>query len=120
MASLAKIRDACSRFAEGFRFGLGVLDLLTHALKLLERSIVCGDPTGSRAGFDRLLSHLGGLLARDESGQVPFRLLQLDIHCLDVDPKDIAQLEELGIDPGARAETLSLSQFIDIATAIHG
>ena len=29
-------------------------------------------------------------------------------------------LERLGIDPSARAETLSLNQFIDIATAIHG
>ena len=33
---------------------------------------------------------------------------------------DSAELEGLGIDPGARAETLSLSQFIDITKAIHG
>ena len=33
---------------------------------------------------------------------------------------DIARLEALGIDPGARAETLALSQFIEITTALHG
>jgi 16S rRNA (adenine1518-N6/adenine1519-N6)-dimethyltransferase len=32
---------------------------------------------------------------------------------------DSSQLEQLGIDPGARAETLELSQFIDITNAIH-
>ena len=32
---------------------------------------------------------------------------------------DSAQLEALGIDPGARAETLELTQFIEIANAIH-
>ena len=32
---------------------------------------------------------------------------------------DSSQLEVLGIDPGARPETLSLTQFIDIANAIH-
>ena len=32
---------------------------------------------------------------------------------------DIAQLEALGIDPGARAETLELQQFIEIANATH-
>jgi 16S rRNA (adenine1518-N6/adenine1519-N6)-dimethyltransferase len=32
---------------------------------------------------------------------------------------DSAALETLGIDPGARAETLELSQFIEIANAIH-
>ena len=32
---------------------------------------------------------------------------------------DIARLESLGIDPGARAETLELRQFIEITTAIH-
>jgi 16S rRNA (adenine1518-N6/adenine1519-N6)-dimethyltransferase len=32
---------------------------------------------------------------------------------------DIARLEALGIDPGARAETLELSQFIEITAAIH-
>ncbi|MEM9256664.1 MAG: 16S rRNA (adenine(1518)-N(6)/adenine(1519)-N(6))-dimethyltransferase RsmA [Pseudomonadota bacterium] len=32
---------------------------------------------------------------------------------------DTGALEELGIDPGARAETLNLTQFIDIAKAIH-
>ena len=32
---------------------------------------------------------------------------------------DSADLEQLGIDPGARAETLELTQFIDIANAIH-
>jgi 16S rRNA (adenine1518-N6/adenine1519-N6)-dimethyltransferase len=29
-------------------------------------------------------------------------------------------LAELGIDPAARAETLQLTQFIEIANAIHG
>ncbi len=33
---------------------------------------------------------------------------------------DTARLESLGIDPGARAETLALNQFIEITTAIHG
>lgn len=33
---------------------------------------------------------------------------------------DTGDLERLGIDPGARAETLELAQFIDITTAIHG
>ena len=33
---------------------------------------------------------------------------------------DTTRLEELGIDPGARAETLTLPQFIEITTAIHG
>ena len=33
---------------------------------------------------------------------------------------DTARLESLDIDPGARAETLELSQFIEITTAIHG
>jgi 16S rRNA (adenine1518-N6/adenine1519-N6)-dimethyltransferase len=33
---------------------------------------------------------------------------------------DTTRLEALGIDPGARAETLELSQFIEITTAIHG
>jgi 16S rRNA (adenine1518-N6/adenine1519-N6)-dimethyltransferase len=33
---------------------------------------------------------------------------------------DVTGLERLGIDPGARAETLELRQFIDITTAIHG
>ncbi len=33
---------------------------------------------------------------------------------------DITRLEMLGIDPGARAETLALPQFIEITTAIHG
>ena len=32
---------------------------------------------------------------------------------------DIPRLEALGIDPGARAETLQLLQFIEIANAIH-
>ena len=32
---------------------------------------------------------------------------------------DSAQLEALGIDPGARAETLELTQFIEIANTIH-
>jgi 16S rRNA (adenine1518-N6/adenine1519-N6)-dimethyltransferase len=32
---------------------------------------------------------------------------------------DSSALEALGIDPGARAETLELTQFIDIANAIH-
>jgi 16S rRNA (adenine1518-N6/adenine1519-N6)-dimethyltransferase len=32
---------------------------------------------------------------------------------------DTAQLEALGIDPGVRAETLELTQFIEIANAIH-
>ncbi len=32
---------------------------------------------------------------------------------------DSSALEQLGIDPGARAETLELSQFIDITNAIH-
>lgn len=32
---------------------------------------------------------------------------------------DSSELEALGINPGARAETLELSQFIDIANAIH-
>ena len=30
---------------------------------------------------------------------------------------DVSRLEALGIDPGARAETLELRQFIDIARA---
>ena len=33
---------------------------------------------------------------------------------------DTGRLEALGIDPGARAETLELRQFIEITTAIHG
>jgi 16S rRNA (adenine1518-N6/adenine1519-N6)-dimethyltransferase len=33
---------------------------------------------------------------------------------------DTTRLELLGIDPGARAETLALPQFIEITTAIHG
>jgi 16S rRNA (adenine1518-N6/adenine1519-N6)-dimethyltransferase len=33
---------------------------------------------------------------------------------------DTAGLETLGIDPGARAESLELSQFIEITAAIHG
>ena len=33
---------------------------------------------------------------------------------------DTDELERLGIDPGARAETLELAQFITITTAIHG
>ncbi|MDH5170845.1 MAG: 16S rRNA (adenine(1518)-N(6)/adenine(1519)-N(6))-dimethyltransferase RsmA [Gammaproteobacteria bacterium] len=33
---------------------------------------------------------------------------------------DVGHLESLGIDPGARAETLELAQFIEITTAIHG
>ena len=33
---------------------------------------------------------------------------------------DTPRLESLGIDPGARAETLELPQFIEITTAIHG
>ncbi len=33
---------------------------------------------------------------------------------------DTAVLERLGIDPGARAETLALTQFIEITNAIHG
>jgi len=33
---------------------------------------------------------------------------------------DTARLESLGIDPGARAETLELHQFIEITTAVHG
>ena len=33
---------------------------------------------------------------------------------------DIARLEALGIDPGARAETLELPRFIEITAAIHG
>lgn len=33
---------------------------------------------------------------------------------------DTPRLESLGIDPGARAETLELHQFIEITTAIHG
>ena len=33
---------------------------------------------------------------------------------------DTAGLERLGIDPGARAESLELSQFIEITAAIHG
>jgi 16S rRNA (adenine1518-N6/adenine1519-N6)-dimethyltransferase len=33
---------------------------------------------------------------------------------------DDSALEALGLDPGARAETLELSQFIDITNAIHG
>ena len=33
---------------------------------------------------------------------------------------DTTRLEALDIDPGARAETLELSQFIEITTAIHG
>ena len=32
---------------------------------------------------------------------------------------DSADLETLGIDPGARAETLELTQFIEIANASH-
>jgi 16S rRNA (adenine1518-N6/adenine1519-N6)-dimethyltransferase len=32
---------------------------------------------------------------------------------------DSTQLEALGVDPGARAETLELSQFIEITNAIH-
>jgi 16S rRNA (adenine1518-N6/adenine1519-N6)-dimethyltransferase len=32
---------------------------------------------------------------------------------------DNAQLQSLGIDPGARAETLPLEAFIDIANNIH-
>jgi 16S rRNA (adenine1518-N6/adenine1519-N6)-dimethyltransferase len=32
---------------------------------------------------------------------------------------DSTQLEALGIDPGARAETLELTQFIEITNAIH-
>ena len=32
---------------------------------------------------------------------------------------DSTQLEALGIDPGARAETLQLQQFIEITNAIH-
>ena len=32
---------------------------------------------------------------------------------------DSNSLEALGIDPGARAETLQLTQFIDITKAIH-
>ena len=32
---------------------------------------------------------------------------------------DSTQLEALGIDPGARAETLQLTQFIEITNAIH-
>jgi 16S rRNA (adenine1518-N6/adenine1519-N6)-dimethyltransferase len=32
---------------------------------------------------------------------------------------DSADLETLGIDPGARAETLELTQFIEIANATH-
>jgi 16S rRNA (adenine1518-N6/adenine1519-N6)-dimethyltransferase len=32
---------------------------------------------------------------------------------------DMKRLELLGIDPGARAETLQLSQFIEITTSIH-
>jgi 16S rRNA (adenine1518-N6/adenine1519-N6)-dimethyltransferase len=32
---------------------------------------------------------------------------------------DTKRLELLGIDPGARAETLQLSQFIEITTSIH-
>ena len=32
---------------------------------------------------------------------------------------DSEQLEALGIDPGARAETLQLTQFIEIANATH-
>jgi 16S rRNA (adenine1518-N6/adenine1519-N6)-dimethyltransferase len=32
---------------------------------------------------------------------------------------DSTQLEALGIDPGARAETLDLPQFIEITNAIH-
>ncbi len=32
---------------------------------------------------------------------------------------DSSRLEELGVDPGARAETLELTQFIEIANAIH-
>ena len=32
---------------------------------------------------------------------------------------DVRRLESLGIDPGARAETLELAQFIEITTAIH-
>ena len=33
---------------------------------------------------------------------------------------DAGALETLGVDPAARAETLQLSQFIDITRAIHG
>lgn len=33
---------------------------------------------------------------------------------------DIAELERLGIDPGARAETLDIPEFIAITNAIHG
>ncbi|MEE4144110.1 MAG: 16S rRNA (adenine(1518)-N(6)/adenine(1519)-N(6))-dimethyltransferase RsmA [Halieaceae bacterium] len=33
---------------------------------------------------------------------------------------DTTRLESLGIDPGARAETLTIPQFIEITTAIHG
>jgi 16S rRNA (adenine1518-N6/adenine1519-N6)-dimethyltransferase len=32
---------------------------------------------------------------------------------------DSTQLEALGVDPGARAETLQLTQFIEITNAIH-
>ena len=32
---------------------------------------------------------------------------------------DTSKLEALGIDPGARAETLQLTQFIEIANALH-
>ena len=32
---------------------------------------------------------------------------------------DSTRLEELGVDPGARAESLELTQFIEIANAIH-
>jgi 16S rRNA (adenine1518-N6/adenine1519-N6)-dimethyltransferase len=32
---------------------------------------------------------------------------------------DSTQLEALGVDPGARAETLELNQFIEITNAIH-
>ena len=32
---------------------------------------------------------------------------------------DTSDLETMGIDPGCRAETLGLTQFIDIANAVH-
>jgi 16S rRNA (adenine1518-N6/adenine1519-N6)-dimethyltransferase len=32
---------------------------------------------------------------------------------------DVGRLEALGIDPGARAETLELQQFIDITNAVN-
>ena len=93
-AAFAHVSGTTTR--KGALTGLALAPLSTFALLLLEYS--------RTAGFglaDSALSAIAGM------GTVQAGALTQ------------AQLEALGIDPGARAETLQLTQFIEITNALH-